>query len=578
MLHILGRFRISTKLIAASLTGIAVVGLMIASQVMDNVAIDRGMHKAIVQQEIARLAVETKSNSRRMQIAVRDIRLAKAEADIQVAEQRLVAANVAADHSSAELMNRAVLPANKERIAKLREAVSSYASNTRLIADVRHKIAAATTAGQSADTIAAVEKEVAETARTVTLPIAARLDELSDAILAASTAQANLEKTDVETIIASSVKSSAIFGGVAILILIGAGLMSVFAVSKPITAVVDSMTTIANGDLSAVIPSIDQHDEVGDMAKATQIFKDNLIETQQLRAEQAKTEQQTAARRKQDMDAFTLLFEQAVGGIIERVSSSSAGLEEAASALSRTATTTRQMSTRVASASEEASASVQSVAAATEEMAASATEIGRQIEGSSKVAREAVEQAAQTDQSMAKLATAAARVGSIVGLITDIAGQTNLLALNATIEAARAGSAGRGFAVVASEVKELAAQTAAATNDVARYVTEIQDSASAAVSAIKNVMATIDTMSERSNAIAAAAEEQGFATAEISRNVQQAAVGASEVSSGIVEVEAGATDTGAASEQVLASAKSLSADGQQLKQEVSNFLAKVRAA
>lgn len=369
-----------------------------------------------------------------------------------------------------------------------------------------------------------------------------------------------------------------IVGSIAILILIGAGLMSVFAVSRPIGHIVESMKAIAKGALSTKIPGVVRGDEVGDMARATQVFKESLLETQRMRAEQAELENQAAARRKKDMEDFTVAFESAVGGIIERVSSSSTSLELAASALSKTASSTRQLSTGVASASEEASASVQSVAAATEEMAATAAEIGRQIEGSSKVAKDAVDQANETDRSMARLAAAADKVGNIVGLITAIAGQTNLLALNATIEAARAGSAGRGFAIVATEVKELATQTANATKDISGHVAEIQLTASTAVTAIKEIMLTISTISERSGAIAAAAEEQGNATLEISRNVQQAAVGAAQVSSGIVEVEAGATETGVASEQVLTSAKSLSADGQRLKQEVGTFLAKVPAS
>jgi methyl-accepting chemotaxis protein len=341
---------------------------------------------------------------------------------------------------------------------------------------------------------------------------------------------------------------------------------------------VSAMKTLADGQLSVVIAGVDRGDEVGDMARVTQVFKESLVETQRLRGEQAEAEARAVAQRKREMEEFTDSFEEAVGGIVERVSSSSAGLEQAAAALSSTASSTRELSTTVASASEEAYASVQSVAAATEEMAATAAEIGRQIEGSSKVAKDAVAQATNTDQSMVQLAVAADKVGSIVGMITAIAEQTNLLALNATIEAARAGTAGRGFAIVASEVKGLAAQTANATKEISGHVVEIQSTASLAVTAIKEIMSTIGSMSEITGAIAAAAEEQGTATKEISRNVQQAAVGASQVSSGIVEVRSGATDTGAASSQVLTSAKSLSADGRRLKQEVDSFLAKVRAA
>ena len=578
MSRMFGSLRISTKLMSASLIGILFVAIMIVSQILGNESVERSIARALDQQEIARLAVETKADARRMQIAVRDLRLAKIEPDILAAEDRLTAARQAADGSSVEMHHRSLSAENKERIQKLRATIDNYAKAGLRVADLRRKIDSAMSTNQPAAVVVALETEVVELARGVTLPTAAQVDELAGAIASFASTRADADKTEVRAIMSSSSRTSVIVGSIAILILIGAGLMSVFAVSRPIGHIVESMKAIAKGALSTKIPGIVRGDEVGDMARATQVFKESLLETQRMRAEQAELENQAAARRKKDMEDFTVAFESAVGGIIERVSSSSTSLELAASALSNTASSTRQLSTGVASASEEASASVQSVAAATEEMAATAAEIGRQIEGSSKVARDAVDQANETDRSMARLAAAADKVGNIVGLITAIAGQTNLLALNATIEAARAGSAGRGFAIVATEVKELATQTANATKDISGHVAEIQLTASTAVTAIKEIMLTISTISERSGAIAAAAEEQGNATLEISRNVQQAAVGAAQVSSGIVEVEAGATETGVASEQVLTSAKSLSADGQRLKQEVGTFLAKVRAS
>ena len=578
MSRMFGSLRISTKLMSASLIGILFVAIMIVSQILGNESVERSIARALDQQEIARLAVETKADARRMQIAVRDLRLAKIEPDILAAEDRLTAARQAADGSSVEMHHRSLSAENKERIQKLRATIDNYAKAGLRVADLRRKIDSAMSTNQPAAVVVALETEVVELARGVTLPTAAQVDELAGAIASFASTRADADKTEVRAIMSSSSRTSVIVGSIAILILIGAGLMSVFAVSRPIGHIVESMKAIAKGALSTKIPGIVRGDVVGDMARATQVFKESLLETQRMRAEQAELENQAAARRKKDMEDFTVAFESAVGGIIERVSSSSTSLELAASALSNTASSTRQLSTGVASASEEASASVQSVAAATEEMAATAAEIGRQIEGSSKVARDAVDQANETDRSMARLAAAADKVGNIVGLITAIAGQTNLLALNATIEAARAGSAGRGFAIVATEVKELATQTANATKDISGHVAEIQLTASTAVTAIKEIMLTISTISERSGAIAAAAEEQGNATLEISRNVQQAAVGAAQVSSGIVEVEAGATETGVASEQVLTSAKSLSADGQRLKQEVDTFLAKVRAS
>ena len=232
----------------------------------------------------------------------------------------------------------------------------------------------------------------------------------------------------------------------------------------------------------------------------------------------------------------------------------------------------------VAAASEEASANVQSVASATEEMASSVNEISRQVQESSRIAHEAVDQARTTNDRVGELAKAASRIGDVVELINNIAGQTNLLALNATIEAARAGEAGRGFAVVASEVKALAEQTAKATGEISMQITGIQNATQESVGAIKQIGDTIGRMSEIASTIAAAVEEQGAATQEISRNVQQAAHGTTQVSSNIGDVQRGASETGSASAQVLSAAQLLSQDSERLKAEVGRFLNSVRAA
>lgn len=577
MSRILARFRISTKLVGASLAGILFVAAMILNQISGNESVERGIAKAIEQQEIARLAIETKSEARRMQVFVRDLRLARTEADVKGGEERLAAASKDADRLAADIFDRSASVETKARIQELRKQIGVYIAAGNRVATNRHRMIVAQEAGRTSE-VTALEIEVVDLAHTATLPASAKIDEMADQIGKIASTGAEAEKNEIATVMSASGTTSAVVGGAAILVLVGAGLMSVFAVSRPIGSMVAAMKALAEGDLSVSVVGLDRGDEVGDMARVTQVFKDSLVETRRLRAEQVDTEARSAAERKRDMERFTTSFEEAVGGIIARVSSNSASLEQAASALTDTASSTRELSTTVASASEEASASVQSVAAATEEMAATAAEIGRQIEGSSKVARDAVSQASTTDQSMIKLAAAADKVGNIVGMITAIAEQTNLLALNATIEAARAGEAGRGFAVVASEVKGLAAQTANATKEISGHVADIQSTASGAVVAIKVIMATIDNMSQITGAIAAAAEEQGNATREISRNVQQAAIGATQVSSGIVEVQSGATETGAASAQVLASANSLSTDGQRLKHEVADFLARVRAA
>jgi methyl-accepting chemotaxis protein len=338
------------------------------------------------------------------------------------------------------------------------------------------------------------------------------------------------------------------------------------------------MEKLANGDLSLAISGLQRRDELGDMARTLEVFKNNALEVQNMRQQQSETEKRSAEQRKTEMHKLANDFESAVGRIIETVSSSSSELEASANTLTATAERSQHLTTTVAAASEEASTNVQSVASATEEMTSSVNEISRQVQESSRIAGEAVDQARNTNDRVAELAKAAARIGDVVELINTIAGQTNLLALNATIEAARAGEAGRGFAVVASEVKALAEQTAKATGEIGQQITGIQAATRESVGAIKEIGETIGRMSEISSTIASAVEEQGAATQEISRNVQQAAHGTQQVSSNITDVQRGASETGAASSQVLSAAQSLSRDSNRLKLEVSKFLNTVRAA
>ncbi|MGY3235825.1 methyl-accepting chemotaxis protein [Bradyrhizobium sp. USDA 4472] len=356
------------------------------------------------------------------------------------------------------------------------------------------------------------------------------------------------------------------------------GYLIITSISKPIVAMTDVMRRLAGGDRAVAIDGADRKDEIGKMAGAVQVFKDNAIETERMRDAQAEAEKSAAEQRKRDMRKLADAFESAVGEIVETVSTASTELEASASTLTRTAERSQKLTTMVASASEEASTNVQSVASASEELSSSINEIGRQVQESARVANEAVQQARATNERVGTLSKAASRIGDVVELINTIAGQTNLLALNATIEAARAGDAGRGFAVVASEVKALAEQTAKATGEIGQQITSIQGATDESVAAIRQISGTIERLSEISSTIAAAVEEQGAATQEISRNVQHAAEGTHSVSTHITDVQQGANETGSASSQLLSAAQSLSHDSNRLKLEVGRFLSSVRAA
>jgi methyl-accepting chemotaxis protein len=360
--------------------------------------------------------------------------------------------------------------------------------------------------------------------------------------------------------------------GIALAWLVGRG------ISIPVRKIGDVLLELAKGNKNVDVPYGDRGDEVGDNARAAMTFKDNLLRIERIEAEQRAAERQNAEQRKQDMCKLADDFEGAVGTVVNAVSSASAQLESSAGILTKSAARAQEVTSSVATASEEASTNVQSVASATEELTSSVNEISRQVQDSARIANDAVAQAQKTNDRIADLALAANRIGDVVELINTIAGQTNLLALNATIEAARAGEAGRGFAVVASEVKALAEQTAKATGEISQQIAGMQAATGESVAAIKEIGTTIARMSEISSTIAAAVEEQGAATQEISRNVQQAAQGTTQVSSNIVDVQRGASETGSASTQVLSAAQSLSGEAGRLKTEVGRFLESVRAA
>jgi methyl-accepting chemotaxis protein len=366
--------------------------------------------------------------------------------------------------------------------------------------------------------------------------------------------------------------------GVGLLVTVALVWLMARSITRPIDVLSIAMKALAGGDTSVAIEGTHRRDEIGGMAGAVQVFKDNMIEAERLRNERSAAEARMAAQRRAEMMKLADEFQQAIGGIVSTVSTASTQLEGSAGTLTSTAHRAQEMATMVAAASEEASTNVQSVASATEELSSSVTEISRQVQESARMAGEAVSQARTTTERVSELSKAAARIGDVVELINTIAGQTNLLALNATIEAARAGEAGRGFAVVASEVKALAEQTAKATGEIGQQITSIQAATGESVDAIKAISGTIERLSEVASTIAAAVEEQGAATQEISRNVQQAAQGTHQVSANIVDVQRGASDTGSASSQVLSAAKSLSGDSARLRQEVDKFLSGVRAA
>jgi len=389
--------------------------------------------------------------------------------------------------------------------------------------------------------------------------------------------------------------TSLIIGAIVILIVSVLGFFLARTIAAPMVRLTSVMGSLSEGDNDVEVPYQSRADELGDMGQAVQIFKQNAIDKIRLegeekkavaereREEEASRQRETARNqereaRQENIDNLTTGFGDTVEEVLSAVATQSSEMESSAQSMTQIAKQTLDESVTVASAAEQATASVQTVASAAEELSSSISEISRQVSHSADISGRAVEAAEGTNQTIRDLAEAAQRIGEVVDLINDIANQTNLLALNATIEAARAGDAGKGFAVVASEVKNLASQTAQATEDIGAQISAIQNTTNQAVTAIEGIGSTISEMNEIATSIASAVEEQGAATGEISRNVQEAARGTEDVSSSIVNVKSGSEQTGDASGSVLSASQQLSERFQGLRSEVEKFLTDIKAA
>ncbi|NBX66262.1 MAG: methyl-accepting chemotaxis protein [Proteobacteria bacterium] len=369
------------------------------------------------------------------------------------------------------------------------------------------------------------------------------------------------------------------------LLIIGIGVVSAIGImvflfarslTKPISNLEQSMGELARGNNSVNIPGLNRGDEIGDMAKAVGVFKENAIQIDRMNAEQEEIKKRAEAEKRQAMHKLANDFDARVGGVIRTLTSAAEGMTMTAQQMKLASDQTAQISSMVAAGATEADSNVQTVASAAEELAASSSEIARQIDSVAKKANLAANDAQATSASVQELVTLAESIGEVIGTIKDIADQTNLLALNATIEAARAGEAGKGFAVVADEVKKLANETGQKTEEIDQRVGRIQEAIRNAVTAMQKIIDNVQQIDSATTSVAGAVEEQNAATAEIGRNVTEASTGTQQVSSSIVQVQQNAAETGQSAGMVLDAASDLKSQSEILQKEVATFLQEIR--
>lgn len=370
--------------------------------------------------------------------------------------------------------------------------------------------------------------------------------------------------------------------GLVMALLLGAMMVCGLVVARSITAPLGRLshatTALADGRLDTVIEGDHMRNEIGTMGRALKVFQENARTMERLTTEQEDQKRRAEEDKRRAIRDLADLFESRVAEVVQKVGTGAHQVRTNAAGMLSRATLANEQASAVASASQQAGSSVGTAATAAEEMSASITEIGTQVRRSFEMVQDAVKAVELTNTHVLGLSEAAGKIGEIVGLIHSIAAQTNLLALNATIEAARAGEAGKGFAVVASEVKNLANQTAKATEDISSQIGGMQGATNAAVDAIRGVGGTVVAIDQIMATIASAMHQQSASTAEIARNVQEAATGTNEVTQNIASVSRSAGETGVAADEVLKAAELLDAQAATLDSEVRGFIGQLRHA
>ena len=406
----------------------------------------------------------------------------------------------------------------------------------------------------------------------------------ADAMTAAATAVSEQVEAAVEASIATRTEDRLLSTLLIVSGTIAAAVLAVIlavilgrGITRPLRAITGSMENLAANQLETEIPGVDRKDELADIARCVQVFKDNALRVRRLEQEQEAANAHAEQEKRRSLDALATSFEQSVGKLVAGLTAQVADVRARAETMTVTSNDSLSRADAVAVSSEQSTSNVKAVSEAADELASASAEIGTQVARAAEMARGASTQAGIGNERITALAEIASRIGAVVALIQDIAEQTNLLALNATIEAARAGDAGKGFAVVASEVKSLATQTAKATEDIRRQIEEMQGASTDAVAAIETVSRAVSGLDEMNAAVAAAVEQQAATTSTIAGNSQEAAEQTSRVSSEIAEVSSASRETGRSAGEVLSTCNVLETEMQSLEHEVSSFINRIRA-